>query len=284
MTTAVLLRQALRWAAGELTARQPDVSNVRVLPWSASARLQVGAEGYWVKAGPPSTMSAEQRILTAAAGLDLPVPVLVAARDDPHASLLREVPATSGRPEAADVVAALDKIRTALAGHRDRLGLNLLTATGCARACTDPPSAWINDTTADALASAIDGCGTQLAEVDRWLAGPAGLVHGDFHPGNVLSSPAGPILSDWSDAAIGARAWDLAAYTHAEDGVMGVLASLKEVADFLTTPPPVDGEQYSLSIPGLREHIQRRTTTLIRALRSLPKGQATIAPEATDLE
>lgn len=31
----------------------------------------------------------------------------------------------------------------------------------------------------------------------------AALLHGDLHPGNVLMSPAGPVVIDWFDAAVG---------------------------------------------------------------------------------
>lgn len=41
---------------------------------------------------------------------------------------------------------------------------------------------------------------------------PAGaaLLHGDLHPGNILLSPAGPVVIDWFDACIGAPAADIA--------------------------------------------------------------------------
>jgi len=36
------------------------------------------------------------------------------------------------------------------------------------------------------------------------------LLHGDLHPGNVLMSPAGPVLIDWDNASAGPRAADVA--------------------------------------------------------------------------
>ncbi len=36
------------------------------------------------------------------------------------------------------------------------------------------------------------------------------LCHGDFHPGNILLSPAGPVLIDWSDASCGPPMADVA--------------------------------------------------------------------------
>ena len=38
-----------------------------------------------------------------------------------------------------------------------------------------------------------------------------GLVHGDLHPGNVLLSPDGPVLIDWTNATWAERSLDVAA-------------------------------------------------------------------------
>jgi len=38
----------------------------------------------------------------------------------------------------------------------------------------------------------------------------AALVHGDLHPGNVLMSPDGPVIIDWTNHRIGPRNLDLA--------------------------------------------------------------------------
>ncbi len=38
----------------------------------------------------------------------------------------------------------------------------------------------------------------------------ARLLHGDLHPGNVIASDAGPVLIDWTDAAVGDRSEDVA--------------------------------------------------------------------------
>jgi aminoglycoside phosphotransferase (APT) family kinase protein len=47
---------------------------------------------------------------------------------------------------------------------------------------------------------------------DRLAALPDGtaLCHGDFHPGNVLLTPRGPVVIDWSSASRGHPAGDLA--------------------------------------------------------------------------
>lgn len=54
------------------------------------------------------------------------------------------------------------------------------------------------------VCSAIDE--TERAEAERIVAAlprGAALLHGDFHPGNVLLGSDGPVVIDWFDAAIG---------------------------------------------------------------------------------
>lgn len=50
------------------------------------------------------------------------------------------------------------------------------------------------------------------AALDRLATLPQGasLCHGDFHPGNVLMSPRGPVVIDWSSASRGHPIGDLA--------------------------------------------------------------------------
>jgi aminoglycoside phosphotransferase (APT) family kinase protein len=42
------------------------------------------------------------------------------------------------------------------------------------------------------------------------LAGGTAICHGDFHPGNVIMSAAGPRVIDWVDASCGPPAADVA--------------------------------------------------------------------------
>ena len=51
---------------------------------------------------------------------------------------------------------------------------------------------------------AVDDEQRRLAiEMTNGLPRGAALLHGDFHPGNVLLSASGPILIDWFDASVG---------------------------------------------------------------------------------
>ena len=63
---------------------------------------------------------------------------------------------------------------------------------------TDKLSSEVREAALSALASLPDG------EV---------LCHGDFHPGNVILTPGGPVLIDWIDAAIGSGPADVARTT-----------------------------------------------------------------------
>ena len=53
----------------------------------------------------------------------------------------------------------------------------------------------------------VDACAALVA-----LDIPDTLVHGDLHPGNIVVSPTGPIVVDWSDAAVGNPFVDLATF------------------------------------------------------------------------
>lgn len=50
---------------------------------------------------------------------------------------------------------------------------------------------------------------TLMAHLDRLSEGQA-ICHGDFHPGNIILSPEGPVIIDWVDAAHGHPLSDVA--------------------------------------------------------------------------
>jgi aminoglycoside phosphotransferase (APT) family kinase protein len=53
------------------------------------------------------------------------------------------------------------------------------------------------------------GLAAHALELLRELPDGAALCHGDFHPGNVLLSPRGPVVIDWGNATRGDAAGDL---------------------------------------------------------------------------
>ena len=97
-----------------------------------------------------------------------------------------------------------------------------------------------------------------------------------LHPANVIAGQDGPVLIDWGDAASGAPLWDQAVFETAsrrpellgalQSMIFDVLAGLKEVADFLSTPAPSAGQTYSASPAQLVRHISQRATALACSL------------------
>jgi hypothetical protein len=84
---------------------------------------------------------------------------------------------------------------------------------GTAQALQEHPGAFDRDDR-DWLANEISACG------QRWDAmrfpRPAGLIHGDAHPNNLLYTRRGVLLGDWDHVGYGPREWDLvqAVYFH----------------------------------------------------------------------
>jgi aminoglycoside phosphotransferase (APT) family kinase protein len=56
----------------------------------------------------------------------------------------------------------------------------------------------------------LDRCADLETALDQLeFALPRGLVHGDAHPGNVISGPDGPVLCDFDSSCVGPPEWDL---------------------------------------------------------------------------
>ena len=55
-----------------------------------------------------------------------------------------------------------------------------------------------------------DGERARVLAVLETLPDGESLLHGDFHPGNVLHTPEGPAILDWPDACCGAPVFDVA--------------------------------------------------------------------------
>ncbi len=89
------------------------------------------------------------------------------------------------------------------------------------------------------LADKIDRADLPLAQraqaKDHMVGLPDGeaTLHGDYHPGNILLAPAGPIIIDWGEAAKGAVAADVARTL--------ILLSPESAADVVPNPDSVSG-------------------------------------------
>jgi hypothetical protein len=70
------------------------------------------------------------------------------------------------------------------------------------RLAPDVREAWIA-----AIPRLVDACAALIE-----LGVPDTLVHGDLHPGNIVVSTNGPVVVDWSDAAVGNPFVDLATF------------------------------------------------------------------------
>jgi aminoglycoside phosphotransferase (APT) family kinase protein len=64
-----------------------------------------------------------------------------------------------------------------------------------------------NQDDVDFLSRRCDAVESALAALDYPL--PSSVIHGDAHLGNMITTPAGPVLCDLDTACIGPREWDL---------------------------------------------------------------------------
>jgi hypothetical protein len=110
---------------------------------------------------------------------------------------------------ASRSLAALARLLRELHSYTDvDFGLGAMPAPlrSVTQALTDNPAALGDDDRA--------WLGEQISECERrWKAMrfvlPAGLVHGDAHPNNLLHTRRGVLLADWDHVGHGPREWDL---------------------------------------------------------------------------
>lgn len=201
----------LAWARGVLHDRGEDPVGEpeQIRTWNLSSLWRVPTRSgcAWLKVVPPF-FAHEGRVLEALAGE--PVPRLL-GRDGPRL-LLAEIPGTD-RYEAdlAERLRMVDLLVGLQARWRGRiqelLALGLMDARGPAFQ--------------DQLARVYERCAVQLAAADRqvlesFLADlprrfaalaacglEDGLVHADFHPGNLRGDAGSLTLLDWGDCCVG---------------------------------------------------------------------------------
>lgn len=144
----------------------------------------------------------------------------VYAVDD--ATVLRRVrvPGTSRTLHEAKVMAYLAEqgypVPRVFDADEDSMLLQRLTGPTLLEQLQQRP--WTARANARILARLHDELGTIQApawlQAPRVQSGPAprrrGMLHLDLHPGNVIATPAGPMVIDWTNAAAGDPALDLA--------------------------------------------------------------------------
>lgn len=125
-----------------------------------------------------------------------------------------------------------EELRTLGCAVRPFAGL----AASLADVFADPAARAYIDVSDDRAATIVHSVAVNVAAVDG-LGFPATLVHGDFHPENVMVADDGPVILDWSDAAVANPLvdaltwWGWLGDAHRERGERGWRAFLQEWSD-----------------------------------------------------
>jgi hypothetical protein len=125
--------------------------------------------------------------------------------------------------QPADVATLLAELHTALRGFPGELpDAPLIDVADMIAYLTRTAPDLVDDTDIRALHAADAKITTALRADDQ----PSVPLHGDAHPGNLLSTPEGPLWTDFEDAWHGPIGWDLACmnYTSLLDGAKAVAA------------------------------------------------------------
>ncbi len=214
-TVAGWYQRASSWIRSALrdSSRDGSIEVAPVKQWGISAVMRASDAGatYWFKAS--FAHFASEAAATALLHAQCPhrLPVVRAVEPDDRWLLTEDAGGVSmaERLDAApEAIEALIDIQMASAGSLDEL-----LAAGCplrpidevagalAAALAEPIVAGRIDVTPHAGAdviSAVRRAGARCAA----LGFADTVVHGDFHPGNVLLAERGPVIIDWSDTAI----------------------------------------------------------------------------------
>ena len=199
------------WADGILAGRgmTRTAAAMQVRTWNLSSlwRLPTSNGTAWLKVV-PSFFAHEGDMLARLAGERVPV---LLGHDGPRI-LMAEIPGNdrynAPLPELLDMIEILVDLQVQWLGRIEEL---------LAMGLPD----WRGPALTVAIGDLVEGAGSALpaedhAELDRFVASlPArfasieacglgdGLVHGDFHPGNVRGDAAGLVILDWGDTGVG---------------------------------------------------------------------------------
>jgi hypothetical protein len=132
--------------------------------------------------------------------LGIPNPVHVEGR---AVSFWKEVVDTGSAPTAPQLGDLLTRLhRLPIAGVR----LPRWNPINDLRSRITDVHGWDHDDV-DFLSRRCDAVESALAALDYQL--PASVIHGDAHLGNMITTPAGPVLCDLDTASVGPPEWDL---------------------------------------------------------------------------
>ena len=231
------------WADEVLAARgTPRIGPARQQrSWNLSSlwRLPTAEGSAWLKVV-PSFFGHEGAVLARLAARDGPTTAVVPPLlgfDGPRA-LLAEVPGEdgyfAGTPLLLEMVELLVGLQARWVGRTDELrglGASDFRAPALAAMAADTferTADELDAPTRRALSAAIAAMPDRFAAVDA-CGVPDTLVHGDFHPGNLVGGTDGAplVLLDWGDCGVGHPLLDQAAFTArlADDALPIVTAS-----------------------------------------------------------
>lgn len=185
-------------------------------------RVETPTCRYWFKASFPGFHA--EPALSAYLDRELPgaVPPVIAHDIDERWMLLGDV----GSDAVADHRDATPQAVRHLVGmQRSFIGRTQgLVVAGCrvrrldslcaefAAVMADKEVSTLLDATAQRVTQLVDWLGDAVATIAR-VGMPDTLVHGDFHPGNIVRRDGGMVLFDWSDAAIANPFFDVVVWT-----------------------------------------------------------------------
>jgi len=186
---------------------------VQVRTWNLSSiwRLPTADGTVWLKHVPPF-FAHEPAVLAALADV-APVPRLIAG--EPGRMLLADVPGRDGYDETGSTLdAMIDALVALQAGGRPTvddllaIGVPDWRAAPFVQAAAGVIERHVSEVDARGLLDELPECFAELAECGL----DDGLVHGDFAPGNVRWTDAGPVLLDWGDCGVGHPLLDMTAF------------------------------------------------------------------------
>lgn len=214
-TVAGWYQRASSWINRSLrdSGRDGSVDIAPVKQWGISAVMRASGAGatYWFKASFAHFRSEAATTALLQARCPHRLPGVIAVDPDARWLLTEDAGGVSmaERLDAApEAIEALLDIQMASAPSADEL-----VAAGCPRrpisevadalaeALADPVVARRIDVTPEAGAAVISAVRRAGAHCGA-LGFTDTVVHGDFHPGNVLLAAHGPVIIDWSDTAI----------------------------------------------------------------------------------
>ena len=210
----------LAWADAALTrlGRPRTAAAGQVRTWNLSSlwRLPTGDGAAWLKVVPPF-FAHEGAVITALASGDVPT---LLATDGPRA-LMDEMPGTDLYEAEGDVLPRMVDLLVGLQAQwvgrcTELLALGMADWRGepfvaAAAAMLERTAARLDLATRRTCEGVVNGLPARFAALAA-CGVPDTLVHGDFHPGNLIGDDTHLTLLDWGDCGVGNPLLDRSAF------------------------------------------------------------------------